>query len=260
MKKNVITSTADVREKPDPALPHGYLETQLVYGEDFIVEKEDNDWSYGHCAHDNYPGWVETRCLGDRPDPTHTVTARTTFTFSNAESKMRIKAPRVQHLSFASRVTVTDTQHDFCLLDTGDWIFSGHISPLEEYDTDYVTTAMKFLGTPYAYAGRSGFGLDCSALVQLILARAGIKAQRDVNQQYNTIGEETGGPAQKGDFVIFPEQGRTPYDHIGVMIDDKNILHNVYRKYAMTVIEPLDDLATRCKGITTIRRIPGIYS
>jgi glucose/arabinose dehydrogenase len=42
-------------------------------------------------------------------------------------------------------------------------------------ENDFVAVAERFLGTPYLWGGRTSLGLDCSALVQLALAAAGIK-------------------------------------------------------------------------------------
>ena len=44
---------------------------------------------------------------------------------------------------------------------------------------DFVAVAERFLNVPYFWGGKTSLGLDCSALVQLSLAAAGVAAPRD---------------------------------------------------------------------------------
>ena len=55
--------------------------------------------------------------------------------------------------------------------------------PLGETEPDFVAVAERFLGVPYLWGGKTSLGLDCSGLVQLSLAAAGIAAPRDSDMQ-----------------------------------------------------------------------------
>jgi len=227
----VITPVADVREAPNTAAMRGKFETQLVYGETFVVNETKNGWCRGACAHDGYAGWVEEKYLGALPAPTHIVVAAHAHAYRDAS----IKSPCVASLSFGSRVSAA----------TG-WIFEKHLAPIESIEKDHVATAMKFLETPYYWGGRSGFGIDCSGLVQVALARAGIATPRDTEEQVKAIGRAVDTPA-RGDIVFFP-------GHVGIMVDDRDILHaNAF--HMKTLIDPLTDVATRSGPITAIRRL-----
>ena len=57
IKYNVINPIAELHEVPDEKALRGKLESQLVYGEEFIAEKEQNGWLFGTCTHDGYAGW-----------------------------------------------------------------------------------------------------------------------------------------------------------------------------------------------------------
>lgn len=115
-------------------------------------------------------------------------------------------------LSFLSRMHISDDTETegFVRLDDGGWVFKDHIKPIAELKQtppDPVDTALRFIGTPYLYGGRTSTGLDCSALIQLALLRAGLldKCPRDTTEQEPLLGKDvTGAAHQKGDIVFSP--------------------------------------------------------
>ena len=238
----VIAPNADIREAPDANAVKGKLETQLVFGEEFIVDNEEGNWAQGRCAHDDYPGWIEKRFLGDDAAPaTHIITAARSSVY-RADS---MKSPCVGVFSFGSRVSLRVTGEKWSQLSSGAWIYTKHLSPVAEKFDDHLATAKKFLETPYYWGGRSGFGIDCSGLVQVSLALAGIKAPRDTEQQI-TLGASTP-RSRTGDLVFFP-------GHVGIMVDEDNILHaNAF--HMKVAVEPLWVVEERSQGITDIRRL-----
>lgn len=243
MKYQVISPVADVYGTPDTSARRGKFETQLVLGEMFIVEEEKGGWCKGACAHDGYAGHIETRHLAKPASPaTHVITASRSHAYRDAT----IKSAPVGTLSFGSLVTVAASGQGWAQMNSGAWIYQKHIAPVDKHDTDYIATARKFLETPYYWGGRSGFGIDCSGLVQVSLARAGIHALRDTEMQRDTLGAAADA-AKAGDIVFFP-------GHVGLMADDHNIIHaNAF--HMKVVIEPVNDVAGRGEGIISIRRL-----
>jgi cell wall-associated NlpC family hydrolase len=242
-KYRIASPAADVREIPDAAAKRGKLETQLVYGEIFKVEEEKDGWCKGRCEHDGYPGYIEKKYLAPLVAPaTHIVTAARSHVYGEAT----MKSPLLHTLGFGSLVAVTVTDEKFAQTDDGGWIYRKHLEPISAPDQDYLSIARKFLETPYYWGGRSGFGMDCSGLVQVCLARAGIAVPRDTELQEAAIGKPAGTP-QAGDFVFFP-------GHVGIMVDGQNLLHaNAF--HMKVVIEPLKDVIGRDNEITSIRRL-----
>lgn len=240
----VIAPFADVHEMPDHHAPRGKMESQLVYGETFKVEMEANDWCRGYCAHDGYPGWVHRSQLSTAAlAATHVVTSARSHAFAGPT----IKTSLVQTYSFGSKVRIVAEGEKFSQLEDGSWLYSKHLTSRAELHKDYIATAMKFLETPYYWGGRSGFGIDCSGLVQVSLARAGLKADRDTDLQVGTLGNAADSAPQEGDFVYFP-------GHVGIMVDAKNIIHaNAF--HMKVAIEPLELVEERSNGITAVRRL-----
>lgn len=243
MKHQVISPVADVHGVPDAGALRGKFETQLVFGEVFIVQEQKNGWCRGVCAHDGYPGYLESRHLmKPEASPTHVVTTGRSHLYIDAT----IKSPSAGALSFGSLMTVIAARQGFAQINTGAWIYERHISEIGLPDKNHAATARKFLETPYYWGGRSGFGIDCSGLVQVCLARAGIAVPRDTEMQQNAIGGVADTP-KSGDIVFFP-------GHVGIMADGGDIIHaNAF--HMKVTVEPLNVVAERSKGISAIRRL-----
>jgi len=241
----VTVPAAVVRETPDPAALRGKLETQLVFGEEFIVEEEKDGWCKGRCAHDGYAGHVEAKHLGPAPDAPagHVVTAARSHVYRDAT----MKSPHVTTLSFGSRLRLSGAEDNgYKKLAEGGWIYARHLGKPDKPEEDYVATARRFLETPYFWGGRSGFGIDCSGLVQVCLARAGLSVPRDTEEQVK-LGREHD-RTRTGDLVFFK-------GHVGIMTDRDTILHANAHHMKVTE-EPLWMAEDRSEGgIIAVRRI-----
>lgn len=237
----VIIPFADVHGTPGPA--RGKFDTQLVFGETFAAEEEQGGWCKGACTHDGYPGYIERQYLAPLHAPhTHIVDALRTHIYEEPT----MKSPLVTTLSFGSRLHIREQENGFARLDNGAWIYGRHIVPAAEKNNDYIALAQRFVETPYYWGGRSGFGLDCSGLVQVCLARAGLTAPRDSGDQQEALGIHADAP-RRGDLVFFP-------GHVGFMADEHRLLHaNAF--HMKTVLEPLADVVARGSEILSIRRL-----
>jgi cell wall-associated NlpC family hydrolase len=125
----------------------------------------------------------------------------------------------------SSRVKVVDISGRFCRTACGHWLHSRHLVSLEYSTQDVVGTAIKFIGVPYLWGGRTAQGVDCSSLVQMALSMAGIAVPRDSDLQQRDVGEEVPmadnqdfSNLEEGDLVFFP-------GHVGLFVDDWRFLH-----------------------------------
>lgn len=113
--------------------------------------------------------------------------------------------------------------------------------------TDIVEAAKKYLGVPYVFGGEDASGMDCSGLVQRVLADLGVSAPRVVSQQQH-IGTEVGSlaEAQPGDLLVTHNA-----DHIVIYAGDGKIIHAPYPGRDVT----LRDNYLTDADIQTIRRV-----
>lgn len=86
---------------------------------------------------------------------------------------------------------------------------------------DIVAQAKNYLGVPYVFGGEDRSGMDCSGLVQRVLADLGIDAPRVVQDQAD-IGVEVPSlaDAQPGDLIVTKGEG-----HIVIYAGDGMVIH-----------------------------------
>ena len=220
--------------------------SELLRGEGFAVVDSSGDWAWGYSVHDGYVGYVPVDRVGAFVEPTHIVSSPAALIFADGS----IKAPVVEHLPMGARVAVLESEGAFHRIEDG-FVHDRHVSPLDRTEIDHVAVAARLTGVPYRWGGRSGDGIDCSGLVQLALAFAGIPAPRDSDQQ-QALGRalSASDPLRRGDLVFLP-------GHVGIMADETHLLHaNAF--WMQVVTEPLADVVARQPeggGITALRRL-----
>lgn len=68
-----------------------------------------------------------------------------------------------------------------------------------------IDIAEKWLGVPYLWGGKSGWGLDCSGLTQLVYETLGIRLPRDADQQLKALPPVPGwSELAVGDLLFYP--------------------------------------------------------
>jgi len=246
--KRIITGSAALRRAPAGDAP---LETQILFGELFSVEQEQDGWVKGHAVLDQYPGYIRLEALGPvGPLPTHQIRVPRTFVYRDAD----LKSPPLMCLSMNALLALTAYAEGFSHIEDIGWIYSSHTVPVGAYEIDFVSAAEMFLGAPYLWGGRDGHGLDCSGLVQTALMRAGIGCPRDSYQQVE-LGEALPHDLhilQRGDLIFWK-------GHVGMMRDAATLLHaNAY--HMQVASEPLAHAVARIaqsgSQISAIRRLP----
>jgi cell wall-associated NlpC family hydrolase len=178
---------ADMKAKPEN---NSELDTQILYGEAVTAFDTEGEWTRIKARRDGYVGWTRTVNISPAmPSPDYRVIVPRTFVYPEPD----MKRPRSDFLSMGSLLQVEDVTEtrgtQYAILSDGRSVVCRHIAPMENNASDFVAVAESFLRTPYLWGGCSGFGLDCSGLVQLAMRMAGINVMRDTDMQAATIGD-----------------------------------------------------------------------
>ena len=252
----VVRGVADLRRRPEPSAP---LDTQLLSAALVTVYDEVGGWAWVQNRADGYVGYVEAAALDRTVVPaTHAVRVLRTFLYPEPN----LKAPPLDCLTMTGGLAVVGGRDRFCEVrlagDRGGWVYGAHLAAAGEVEPDYLATALRFLGAPYLWGGKSSLGLDCSGLIQVAVARAGLACPRDTDHQAAGLGEAVPWRPGKtrlrrGDIVYFP-------GHVAIALDAETVVNA--NAHAMLVsVEPLAELEARVKaesggtGITGVRRV-----
>lgn len=249
----VCASVVDLRGEPRP---DSGPQTQVIFGDIVRVFEEQDGWCWVQAERDGYTGYVSEASL-EKPtrEATHMVIVPRTFVYPGSD----LRFPHSKALSLGSRVRITGFAEkrgtEYVLLENGEALIAKHVAPLTEHASDYVAVAETLLHTPYLWGGTSGFGIDCSGLVQLSMWVAGRTVLRDSDMQQNTLGEIIEPDAdysnlKRGDLVFWK-------GHVAICAAPDMLIHA--SGHTMTVtLEPLKDAIDRIAYLydlpTLIRR------
>lgn len=250
----IADPVVDVRSEPRG---DAGMTTQFLFGDDVLVFEDDNGWCWVQNERDGYVGYVVDTSLDRRAEePTHIVIAPRTFVYVGSD----LRYPRTNALSMGSLVTITGGQERrntlYAMLPSGEALIAKHLVPIDLVTQDHVAVAESLMHTPYLWGGVSGFGLDCSGLVQLSLLMTGQGVLRDTDLQAASVGDliepdKDYYNLKRGDFVFWK-------GHVGMMASHSTLLHASGHSMSVT-LEPLRDAIERIAYLygnpTAVRRL-----
>ena len=229
------------------------LETELLFGQTFVVYEHANGWAWGQAAFDGCVGYVHTIGCAEGPGiPSHRVSALATPLLPAPDPKK----PARDLLPMNAVVAVSNFTNGFAHIESFGYVFEGHLKPLTHREQDWVQVAERFVGTPYVWGGRTHAGIDCSGLVQTSLDAAGFGTPRDTDLQEKALGQSIEllpelTNVRRGDLIFWD-------GHVGIMIDAQRVLHATSFHMQVT-IENLKDAARRIEpvagAVTSIKRL-----
>jgi cell wall-associated NlpC family hydrolase len=196
----------------------GRTDTQALLGDRVVVTQVRGSWAKVVVPDQptpldrrGYPGWLPIAQLS----ATAASGAATTATVVRPTTWLRADtaaAHPVVEVGFGTRLPVTGSSAAWVrvalhgggagrLARSGVVVRSAGAPALPATGEAMVRSAQAFTGLPYLWAGRSGFGLDCSGLTSLVHRVHGVTIPRDADAQA-VAGRAVGDPAP-GDLLFF---------------------------------------------------------
>ncbi|WP_020534302.1 NlpC/P60 family protein [Lewinella cohaerens] len=200
--------------------------SQLLFGEMVeIMETKGRQWTKVRCLNDDYIGWTPSNQLRDL-SPTETQDFRRNFAYSLDLFHNLMGTDEALPITLGSRLPFFDGMR--FSLGTHDFTFSGQAvfpEDIRQSSAMVIKIARKLLNAPFLWGGRTVFGIDSPALVQLSFQVAGYQLPRTAEIQINR-GETVDfvEQAMPGDIAFFENtQGRIT--HSGILLPDSKIIH-----------------------------------
>jgi cell wall-associated NlpC family hydrolase len=179
------------------------------------------------------------------------VTALRTFAFPGPS----IKLPPVDTLPLGAKIAVVGIKDAFAVTSEGHFLPASHVAAIDALETDFVSVAERFIGTPYLWGGKSSLGVDCSGLVQIALTASGTGCPRDSDMQEVGLGRALSDSEMKqlrrGDLIFWK-------GHVAMVRDAATIVH-ANAHHMATAIENTKDAIARIAAagstVLSIRRL-----
>jgi cell wall-associated NlpC family hydrolase len=246
----ITEAIAPLREGPSA---DAMLATQALKSERVtIYDRNGEGWAWGQLNNDGYVGWLPDRALA-KPSatPTHKITAIRTLAFPGPS----IKLPPVDTLLMGTTLNLVREEGPFAVTPDGLYLPRAHVGPIDRHEDDFVAIALRFVGTPYLWGGKSSLGIDCSGLVQVALSAAGTGCPRDSDMQQDGLGKTLDAAEsrrlQRGDLMFWK-------GHVAIVRDADSIVH-ANAHHMATVIENTSEAVARIKAagqeIVAIKRL-----
>jgi cell wall-associated NlpC family hydrolase len=203
---------------------NGRADTQALLGDRVLVVGRSGSWVKVVVPDQptpldarGYPGWVPTvQLTAVNPLVMYsvaTVVARTTWLRTDdtaaapvAEISFGTRLPRYGATGSWVRV-VTPTGRVRRVAASAVAVRTPSTAALPVTGTDVVRTAQMFTGLPYLWAGRSGFGFDCSGLTSLDYRAHGIVIPRDADAQAKKGRAVSAAALRPGDLLFYATSG-----------------------------------------------------
>ena len=153
------------------------IETQLLYGEIFKIQKKYKNWIKIKSSYDNYVGFVKKKNFKPNLISTHKINKLYANLYKKPNKNSKIK----NKISFCSNIKVINKKNNFYKFDNY-WI--------KKNDADFIKKKVNifskikiFKGIKYKWGGKSFKGIDCSALVQIFFKYNNKFCPRDSKDQ-----------------------------------------------------------------------------
>lgn len=200
--------------------------TQLLFGDHYTVVgvSEDKKWLKVQVFFDSYIGWIDLK--------QHSRISEAYFKqINNADYKICTEITssilyKKHHISIVIGSILPIATHELFQMEE-QLAFNGDSKSLsQKRDFDYLKQiSRRYLNAPYAWGGRSPFGIDCSGFTQNVFRICGYLLSRDASQQVQAGTAVASFEDRKaGDLAFFSNESGN-ITHVGVVFENNKIIH-----------------------------------
>ncbi len=214
--------------------------TQLIYGESFSLIKKTKKWFKIKIKEDGYIGYITKINLNPYVKPTHKIHKLKANIY-----RLPSKKNKIGELPFGSKLKINQKSSKFAKLNKG-WIERNNIKPLNFRDKDLFVRAKYFKNIKYKWGGKTYKGIDCSALIQILLNFNNRFCPRDTKDQVKYFKKNViHNKIRKNDLIYWK-------GHVAIILSKKDLIH-AYGPMKKTVIMKISKTIKRIKETANLK-------
>lgn len=198
---------------------------QLLFGEEFSVLEEKEEWIRIKGGYDNYTGWIDKRGALEISGKTFLDIKQNNNTYVPERMVLLTRFDGTKMLILpGSSLPLFNSDSLILDIENKKFLFDEHPQSTQKSLT-VTEVARLFLNAPYLLGGRSLFGIDCSGFTQVVYKIKKVKISRDASQQ-----AKEGVPVNNlnlsapGDLAFFGDD-EDHIKHVGIIIENNRIIH-----------------------------------
>ncbi len=208
--------------------------TQLLYGDTFKNIKLLGSWIKIKNDTDGYIGYIKNKNFPQYCQNTHKIWSLSSHIYSKPNIKYKTK----KKLSFGSKIEVVQKKINFYKFDNS-WIKKKDCKKINYKENNIFKNIKNFINIKYKWGGKHYTGIDCSALIQLLLNNNNKFCPRDAKDQIKYFKNKVSLKNIKRYDLIFWK------GHVALALSKNKLIH-AYGPFKKVIIMPIQ---------TTIKRI-----
>ena len=224
------------------------IDTQLLYGDNFKVIKKYSGWKKIRIKKDGYIGYIKNKKFSKPIKPNFKVSVLKARLFSKPSSKKKLQ----KFLPYESRVRIIKKNGKFGKFGKY-WIRTSDLKKNNFKYKNIFKDIKLFKNTRYLWGGKSYKGIDCSALVQLLVNQNNKFCPRDSKDQEKYFRKNTSLKNIKKNDLIFWK------GHVAIALSKNKLIHayGPMKKVVIMNIKKTIDRIHRTANlkVTSIKRI-----
>ena len=234
-----IYSTVNLYKKSST---NSEIVTQMIYGESFSILKKTKNWMKIKIKEDNYKGFIQNKKFSKYLKPTHKISELKCIVY-----KFPSKKKSIGLLTYGSKIKVIDKKSNFFKFKKG-WIKKNDTKLLSYKEKNPFKRVKIFKNVKYKWGGKSFRGIDCSALVQILLSFNNRYCPRDAKDQIKYFKKKVKLKNLKINDIIFWK------GHVAIALSKNNLIH-AYGPEKKTVIMGIKQTIQRIKKTAKLKVI-----
>ena len=189
------------------------LITQMIYGESFQILKKNKSWFKIKIKEDKYVGYIKNISYHFFLKPTHKICKINAPVYASKNKRKKIKI-----LPFGSKIKVIKISYNLLKFKDG-WVSIKNIKPIDFKDTNIFKRIKIFKNIKYKWGGKTYEGIDCSALIQVILNFNNVKCPRDTGDQFKFFKNSVKMKNLKKNDIIYWK------GHVALVLNKNKLIH-----------------------------------